>query len=178
MLRHDYNARSHPDPRRRLFTYSDDSTGPQGLLRSPPAVRAPHSVRGSGARVFLADRQRTNGRCARISTRRSASPWWSCDAVFSLFYGLRCDASPTLQFNRRTISYHSTELCCATQQTGLLDVRKGSITDMTQSNRDVRSTLESRHSSALSRRPFRANRWGNRPAFLWIAKDLGCCASG
>jgi hypothetical protein len=21
-------------------------------------------------------------------------------------------------------------------------------------------------------------RWGNRPAFLWIAKDLRCCASG
>ena len=21
-------------------------------------------------------------------------------------------------------------------------------------------------------------RWGNRPAFLWIAEDLGCCASG
>ena len=25
---------------------------------------------------------------------------------------------------------------------------------------------------------FHGNRWGNRPAFLWIAKDLGCCASG
>jgi hypothetical protein len=23
-----------------------------------------------------------------------------------------------------------------------------------------------------------AQRWGNRPAFLWIAEDLGCCASG
>jgi hypothetical protein len=21
-------------------------------------------------------------------------------------------------------------------------------------------------------------RWGNRPAFLWIAEDFGCCASG
>ena len=36
------------------------------------------------------------------------------------------------------------------------DVRLGSTTDMTRSNRDVRSTLESRHSSALSRCPFRA----------------------
>jgi hypothetical protein len=23
-----------------------------------------------------------------------------------------------------------------------------------------------------------AKRWGNRPAFLWIAEDFGCCASG
>ena len=23
-----------------------------------------------------------------------------------------------------------------------------------------------------------SNRWGNRPAFLWIAEDFGCCASG
>jgi hypothetical protein len=23
-----------------------------------------------------------------------------------------------------------------------------------------------------------AKRWDNRPAFLWIAEDLGCCASG
>jgi outer membrane immunogenic protein len=23
-----------------------------------------------------------------------------------------------------------------------------------------------------------ANRWGNRPASLWIAEDFGCCASG
>jgi len=22
------------------------------------------------------------------------------------------------------------------------------------------------------------NRWGNRPAILWIAEDFGCCASG
>ena len=22
------------------------------------------------------------------------------------------------------------------------------------------------------------NRWGNRPASLWIAEDFGCCASG
>ena len=23
-----------------------------------------------------------------------------------------------------------------------------------------------------------SNRWGNRPAMLWIAEDFGCCASG
>jgi hypothetical protein len=23
-----------------------------------------------------------------------------------------------------------------------------------------------------------SNRWGNRPALLWIAEDFGCCASG
>jgi hypothetical protein len=26
--------------------------------------------------------------------------------------------------------------------------------------------------------PLLTQRWGNRPAFLWIAEDLGCCASG
>ena len=26
--------------------------------------------------------------------------------------------------------------------------------------------------------PISANRWGNRPALLWIAEDFGCCASG
>jgi hypothetical protein len=35
--------------------------------------------------------------------------------------------------------------------------------DMARSNRDVRITPE---------------RWGNRPANLWIAEDFGCCASG
>jgi hypothetical protein len=25
---------------------------------------------------------------------------------------------------------------------------------------------------------FVPKRWGNRPAFLWIAEDFGCCASG
>src|SRR6516225_9702444 len=42
-----------------------------------------------------------------------------------------------LQFNRRTISYHSTELCRATQQTGLLDVRFGSKADIDHRERDV-----------------------------------------
>jgi hypothetical protein len=37
------------------------------------------------------------------------------------------------------------------------DVRFGSKADVTLLNFDVRSTLESRHSSALSRCPFRAN---------------------
>jgi hypothetical protein len=45
----------------------------------------------------------------------------------------------------------------ARQQPRAAHVRFGSTTDMTRSNRDVRSTLESRHSSALSRCPFRAN---------------------
>src|SRR6516165_7209314 len=27
-------------------------------------------------------------------------------------------------------------------------------------------------------RPDHPIRWGNRPASLWIAEDLGCCASG
>jgi hypothetical protein len=26
--------------------------------------------------------------------------------------------------------------------------------------------------------PLLSNRWGNRPANLWIAEDFGCCASG
>jgi hypothetical protein len=26
--------------------------------------------------------------------------------------------------------------------------------------------------------PLLTQRWGNRPAFLWMAKDLRCCASG
>jgi hypothetical protein len=30
----------------------------------------------------------------------------------------------------------------------------------------------------IQRRLLFAQRWGNRPAFLWIAKDLRCCASG
>jgi hypothetical protein len=25
---------------------------------------------------------------------------------------------------------------------------------------------------------FTVERWGNRPAILWIVKDFGCCASG
>src|SRR6516225_3432864 len=25
---------------------------------------------------------------------------------------------------------------------------------------------------------YASNRWGNRPALLWIAEDFGCCASG
>jgi hypothetical protein len=28
-----------------------------------------------------------------------------------------------------------------------------------------------------NRRPLYPERWGNRPARLWIAGDLGCCAS-
>jgi len=26
--------------------------------------------------------------------------------------------------------------------------------------------------------PLLALRWGNRPTFLWIAEEFGCCASG
>jgi putative tryptophan/tyrosine transport system substrate-binding protein len=35
-----------------------------------------------------------------------------------------------------------------------------------------------RYSIALIHVRYRALRWGNRPAFLWIAEDLRCCASG
>jgi predicted phage-related endonuclease len=30
----------------------------------------------------------------------------------------------------------------------------------------------------LNRRWYEANRWGNRPAILWIVGDFWCCASG
>jgi hypothetical protein len=30
----------------------------------------------------------------------------------------------------------------------------------------------------IPRRPLLTQRWGNRPASLWIAEDFGCCASG
>src|SRR5262249_11652040 len=48
-----------------------------------------------------------------------------------------------LQFNRRSISYHSTELCCAAQQTRLLDVRFGSKADICSAQAHVRFTANS-----------------------------------
>ena len=44
-----------------------------------------------------------------------------------------------------------------------LNVRFGSKADICSAKRHVR---------------FTPNRWGNRPALLWIAEDFGCCASG
>jgi len=42
----------------------------------------------------------------------------------------------------------------------------------------VRFTPKSGHWNPVAACPLCAKRWGNRPAFLWIAEYLGCCASG
>ena len=34
------------------------------------------------------------------------------------------------------------------------------------------------HGAVATSFPLMTQRWGNRPAYLWIAEDLGCCASG
>ena len=51
-----------------------------------------------------------------------------------------------LQFNRRTLSYHSAELCRATQQTGLLDVRFGIAKHL----RNARFSPKSGHRNSLA----------------------------
>jgi hypothetical protein len=43
------------------------------------------------------------------------------------------------------------------------NVRDGSKTEIAPRSPDFRSS---------------PNRWGNRPALLWISEELGCCASG
>src|SRR5215471_13018967 len=42
----------------------------------------------------------------------------------------------------------------------------------------VRFTPKGGHWNSVGKCPLCAKRWGNRPAFLWIAEYLGCCASG
>ena len=87
-----------------------------------------------------------------------AMPYFHC---FAAHGGMRFH--PALQFDRRTIPYHSIALRCAVQQYQVPDVCFGSKADIGVRPRDVR---------------FTPKRWGNRPAFLWIAEKLGCCASG
>jgi len=48
-----------------------------------------------------------------------------------------------LQFGRRTIPYHSIELCCAAQQKGAPDFRFGSKADIGEGATDVRFTPKS-----------------------------------
>jgi hypothetical protein len=57
-------------------------------------------------------------------------------------------------------------------------VRFGSKADIKARPFDVRFTLESGHRLRQSGCLLWAKRWGNRPALLWIAEDLWCCASG
>jgi hypothetical protein len=45
-------------------------------------------------------------------------------------------------------------------------------------NGDVSSWPEADVAWTQSEVRFPGKRWGNRPAILWIAVDLGCCASG
>src|SRR6516165_386610 len=66
----------------------------------------------------------------------------------------------------------------AWQQSSGPNVRFGSKADIAEGLTDVRFTPESRHWNSVAECPLRAKRWGNRPAFLWIAEKLGCCASG
>ena len=59
-----------------------------------------------------------------------------------------CGAMPlhlALQFGRRTIPYHSIELCCASQQSHVADVRFGSKADMAALICDVRFAPNSGH---------------------------------
>src|SRR5436189_5806170 len=75
---------------------------------------------------------------------------------------------------RKTNTLHRSHLTCNTRPVHTV----GSKADVTRSNCDVCFTPNSGHPSAQTKCPLWANRWGNRPAFLWIAEDFGCCASG
>jgi hypothetical protein len=77
----------------------------------------------------------------------------------------------------RTISFaadpqptFAAEFCCVLSREG---VRK-KLCNSDQAH----FTPESGHGRREEECPLCAKRWGNRPAFLWIAEDLGCCASG
>src|SRR5215469_50025 len=73
-------------------------------------------------------------------------------------------ASPHGRTPRPRITNYSRSRC-ASQQKRPAHVRFGSlVTEACEAHADAR--------------PLHPERWSNRPASLWIAEELGCCASG